>query len=239
MSDTFVIVQERDKDRLQGLPCEKIVLPDEVRDISSTRQWLLDNCSENQIQMDDDITVALLREPARYNLRDCSPEEFAEHLQEINRLLDWYPIIGCSARNEAHLHYAKRLSEVGRHIRLHAINTPRVNELGIRFDRVTLAEDYDFILQSLGKGIPNAVYHQLFVGDNGSNAEGGCFDLRKSIDLLEEAKRFQALHPEKVVSVVEKVTKTKDGEWVRPDVRIQWKKAFAHGCENSLLEAML
>lgn len=239
LEDTYVVVQERDQDRLKDLPVDKIVLPDSIRDISSTRQFLLDTTEGKQIQLDDDITVAVLRDPRRYNLVDCSPEQLEPHLQEIEGLLDWYPIMGCTARNEAHLSYARRITEVGRHIRFHAINTDVVNDLGVRFDRVTLAEDYDFILQLLEKGRPNAIYNQLFVGDNGSNSEGGCKDLRESIDLFAEATSFQSLHPEGIVKVVEKTTKTKDGEWTRPDVRIQWKKAFEYGCQESMYEAML
>lgn len=240
--NTFIVVQDRDQNTIKDLPegVNKVVLPDDVRTIGPTRQWILDNFEGTVVQIDDDISAAELKDPRRYNLKDCEPWRFMHHLEKMEELLQFYPLIGTSERREAHLRYRGHITEVARHARLHMMNVEAIRDIGARFDRgVDTVEDYDFILQVIGSGTANAVYNQLFVGDGGTNAEGGCKDTRAALDLQENCEKFASLHPEGVVKIVIKKTKTSDGVWERPDVRIGWKKAFEAGCEQLLFEAML
>lgn len=240
--NTYVVVQERDKDTIKSLPegINKVVLPDEVRTIGPTRQWILDNFDGVVVQMDDDLRISELVDARTYNLEACTPLTLMQHLERMEELLEYYPLIGISERAEAHLRYRNHITEVARHSRIHMMDVSWIREIGARFDRgLYTIEDYDFILQVLGSGTANAVYNQLFACDFDSNSDGGCKDIRSEIDLQANCEKFASLHPEGVVKIVMKKTKLPGGDWERPDVRIGWKKAFEAGCENLRFEAML
>lgn len=237
LKQTVIVVQKRDKERLQNLPdgVRKVVLPDEIRSIGPTRQWILDNAESPEIIMiDDDVTMSIRKAEFLYNLIGATHNHVEEHMENMRYLLRYYPLVGTSERKEGHLRYSGYVSEVGRHTRFHVINIPRVQELGVRYDRTNLIEDYDFILQILEAGVPNAVYHQLFTGDASTASPGGCLEMRKSIDLLRNMETFRDMHPEGVVKIVTKETKVGKEVFSRPDAVIGWKKAYEWGCKNAL-----
>lgn len=227
---TTVVVQERDKDRLVALPCRKLVLPDSVRDIGATRQWVIDNATDDKImQLDDDLTISVLREPGKYYLRDADHKDMRAIFARVSRLLDRYPHVGAAARNEAHLCFDKDIKTCGRAIRFHGFNVPKMRDLRINIDRVPTIEDYDFILQILKKGVENAIDCQVFVGDKGSNLPGGCSEIRAASEDGKWARLLQKHHPQ-FVTLVEKTTKMPGGKlWTRTDVRVAWKKAYEYG----------
>ena len=241
LKDTIVVVQERDKTRLGHLPCSRLVLPDRVRDIGATRQYILDYASRNGqdkiMQLDDDLTIGVLKEPDKYNLRDALHMDMVHILRRMDGLLDFYPHVGACARNEAHLNYDSPtgVRECTRAIRYHGFNVPWMMKLGININRVPTIEDYDFILQILEKGVANAIDCQVFVGDKGSNLPGGCADIRAESEDGKWARLLQKHHPD-YVKLVTKETKMPGGKlWTRTDVRVSWKKAYQFGCGEDLV----
>jgi hypothetical protein len=227
---TFLVVQSTDHSLDGKYPeIKRLVLPAHIKNVATTRQYLLD-CEGDEdgkmLQLDDDLTIGVLKEQGKYNLRDACPVfDMPDILQRVSNLLDAYPHVGATARNECHLNFDKVTRECGRAIRFHGLNF-RLLPDDIRFDRVPTIEDYDFLLQLLRSGRKNVLDCQTYVGDGGSNAEGGCSEARAEVRDGYYAEMLRSYHPD-FVTLVEKVT----GEWKRTDVRVQWKKAY----ESSLI----
>lgn len=218
-----LVVQQNDKTLENKYPeVKRCVLPPEIRDIGATRQYLVDHSPEQHImQLDDDLTISVLRDPGAYNLRDASHEDVDRIFRRMDNNLYRYPHIGACARAEAHIHFKTGERECGRAIRFHAMDTKWFRTHGIDITRVPTIEDYDFILQILRTGTPNLIDCQVYVGDGGSNAEGGCSEIRATVEDGHYARRLAELHP----GLVKLVTKTTKG-WTRTDVQISWKKAY-------------
>lgn len=234
---TTLVVQEGD-DALAGQYPElrRLVLPPTVRNVATTRQYILDydretgeDFSGKLLMLDDDLTIAVLKEPGAYHMRDATHEDMEVVLHRVEELLELYPHVGACARQEAHLRYDKVIAECGRAIRFHGINTDWVHSIGARFDRVNTIEDYDFILQILESGTANVIDCQTFVGDLGSNRGGGCSEARAKAEDGQYARLLQSLHPS-FVKLVTKETKVAGGKiWCRTDVQVAWKKAYESG----------
>lgn len=231
---TMLVVQEGD-DALAGKYPElhRLVLPPTVRNVATTRQFILDYDREHGdgklLMLDDDLTIAVLKEAGAYYLRDATHEDMEVVLHRVEELLELYPHVGACARQEAHLRYDKVIAECGRAIRFHGINTDWVHTIGAQFDRVNTIEDYDFILQILESGTANVIDCQTFVGDLGSNRGGGCSEARATAEDGQYARLLQSLHPS-FVKLVTKETKVAGGKtWRRTDVQVAWKKAYESG----------
>lgn len=226
LSRTRLVVQPSDRSLFGLYPdVDRFFLPENIKNVATTRQYLLDHGADPEdgklLQLDDDLTIGVLKEQGKYNLRDACPVfDMPEIIQRVSDLLDAYPHVGATARNECHLNFDKTTRECGRAIRFHGLNRRLIPET-IRFDRVPTIEDYDFLLQLLRSGRKNVLDCQTYVGDGGSNAEGGCSEARAGVKDGHYAEMLKSYHPD-FVTLVEKVT----GEWKRTDVRVQWKKAY-------------
>lgn len=230
-----LVVQDTDRSLADEYPdIARLELPPTIRDVAATRQYIvehaLDRGQEKILQLDDDLTIGVLKEAGKYNLRDAEPMDLMlDILPRIERLLNHYPHVGATARNEVHLNYLDEVKTCARAIRFHGMRPRDFFNLGININRVPTIEDYDFILQLLRKGVENGIDCQTYVGDGGSNAEGGCSEMRAELRDGEAARKLEAFHPG-FVKLVEKETKIKGGVWKRTDVRVSWKKAFEAGC---------
>jgi len=234
MERTSIVVEERDEKRIRkaDVRCNKIVVPEgRSKHIGDTRQYILDLTRENKIMfLDDDITIQVLKNPGRHNLREANFGDFRLLLNRLEYLLDLYPLVGASARNEAHLDFNKRFQINARIIRWLGVDVSFARRNNICFNRVPTSEDYDFHLQILRRGVQTVKDCTAFVGDGGSNRPGeGCYETHSHYADGESQKIIQSLHPD----FVKLVTKTGSG-WTRTDVQVQWKKAYQWGVAHAI-----
>lgn len=230
-----LVVQKREEKAYSKYPLPLVVLPDKIRTLSPTRQWLIDNAEERYIvMMDDDLTFSR-RDPKRSEEIGKPPTKLykakAEDMDTMFRMLqktlerDGFAHCGISAR-EGNNHQPEPFSDVTRMMRVLAYDTKKVRECGARFDRVPTKQDFDMTLQLLQAGYPNRVFFEWAQNQPGSNNRpGGCTEYRTTEMMAESAHMLKRLHPN-FVDVVQKRTKVSWGGMDRTDVRIGWKKAY-------------
>lgn len=201
--------------------------------ISATRQWIMDNATDQKVLMfDDDLRFAerTLANPGRFVNADL--KSIRTMLDRLESLLDQVPLAGLCNRGGANrvpmqnipVAMNKRLFDV------HCVDTRWFKAEGIRY-RLPLMEDFDVNLQALLKGYPTALL-TTHTKDNigGANAGGGC-SMYRTLDKQEKAaRRLEALWPG-FVSLREVEAKASN-EWAkRIDVKVMWVQAFNAGYE--------
>lgn len=213
-----------------------LVLPDHIRMISPTRQWIMewarDNGHKYVCMADDDLRLFKRRAPTgdnsgAFSLLNATQEEITEMFDAIEDGLHrrGYAHVGISAR-EGNNHIERDEIEVGRMMRVLSYNVGVFFETGTRFDRIDTKQDFDVTLQLLRKGYPNLVFYTYGQGQaTGSGAAGGCSVFRDHDMMSRCAEELAALHPG-FIRIDDKETKTAFGGGVRKDVTVYWKKAY-------------
>jgi hypothetical protein len=204
--------------------------------IGAVRQWILDTHDVEVLgprvyMLDDDLTFFALRldEPAKFRTL-AGPHEVDTILDRVAALLRQVPVAGITSRSGGNRLDPPTKSNTRTPGSI-GLNVPWVRRLGARFDRVTLQEDFDFLLQVLRSGHRVEVLTTHCAEAGQSNAEGGCSTERDAERQAAAAHRLKELHPG-FVTVVEKEAKSwGQGMTTRTDVRIQWAKAHQSGVE--------
>jgi hypothetical protein len=234
-----VVIQERErgawdwKFRHSVAPYDVEVLPDEIRTLSPTRQWILENAVaknyEKIVILDDDLRFSR-RTGEGTKLETVVGENVAPMFDALFSMLDDYVHVAVSARegNNHHTDNVAPWRECGRVMRVLGYRPKKVLELGCRFDHIRSKQDFDLTLQLLELGYPNWITYQWAQDQAGSQAKGGCAVYRTPATMAEDAQKLHDLHPQ-FVKVVTKTTKGAWGGGDRVDVQIAWKKALEHG----------
>lgn len=222
----WLVVQEREE-HLYDYP-RTLVLPDSIRTLSPTRQWILENAkAEKIVMLDDDLAFYRRKSKADWHLRYCNEDDLWDLVDWFDSALDKYSHVGVSAR-EGNNRIERLEVENTRMMRCLGYNRKKVLKTGARFDRLPTKQDFDMTLQLLRKGHANLVSFEFAQGQwNGSQAEGGCSVYRTEQMMTESAEALAKLHPG-FVKLREKTTKTawKSLGGVRIDVTCYWQKAF-------------
>lgn len=230
-----VVVQLRERELWWGhnamptLDYELHVLPDEIRTIAPTRQWIIDHVGESDkvVMVDDDLVFYRRRDDDRTKLRDLKPGELKQMLLEIEAFLMNHSHVGIASREGANRN-TEEYSHNTRIMRVLGYRRDTLQKLLIAFGRLPVMEDFDVALRLLRHGLPNIVLNNWANNQAGSGKEGGCSHFRTPDLHAESARRLAALHPG-YVKTVEKTTKGAWGGGTRTDVHVQWKKAFKDG----------
>lgn len=228
---TVLVVQAREEDRwkLAGVPehVRLMVLPDQIRMLSPTRQFILDHAVQNGldkiVMMDDDLKFSF-RQPGGLKLFAAVKTDVENMFGVLEDALDEHVHAGVSAR-EGNNRQLDDYTRIGRMMRVLAYRPKAVHDLDCRFDRLRTKQDFDMTLQLLRKGKPNYITFRYAQDQGGSQAEGGCATYRTPEMMSEDAMNLHNLHPD-FVKVVTKTTKGAWGGGARIDVNIQWKRAF-------------
>lgn len=210
--------------------------PPEINGIGPTRQWIIDNATDDKILMlDDDLVFATRREDEPTKFRPSTSEEIAGLFARIDGLLDRFAHVGVSTREGGN----RDVSDLVTNTRLLRILAYRVDVLrseNVRFDRLELMEDFDVTLQLLRRGYPNIRINNIVHNQRSSNAPGGCSTYRTLEKQSQAATGLKGLHPQ-FVSVVTKKTKTAWNGQERQDVVIGWKRAFDSAKSVAVLDS--
>lgn len=201
------------------------VLPEQVRTIAPTRQWILEKVGTDEalIMVDDDLVFYRRRDDDRTKLRDITPEELHGAFHQMGKGLEDYAHVGFAAREGANRNTESWLFNT-RIMRVLGYNRHTLREEGIRFDEMQVMEDFHVALTLLERGHSNAVLNDFAHNQGGSGKEGGCSHFRTAELHAANAHLLAQLHPG-VVRVVQKETKGAWGGGTRTDVVISWKKA--------------
>lgn len=242
---TFFVVQERESATFQSVHKrymdqggQVLVLPDEIRTLSPTRQWILEWSLEQGYEkicmMDDDLRFSHRRDDTGTKLHHSDTDDVTRMFDVLEQQLDHpeeaniggRPVIhaGISAR-EGNNHVEEPWKAVTRMMRVLAYRPYAVISSGARFDRIRTKQDFDLTLQLLRKGFANVVRYDFAQDQGGSQESGGCASYRTPQMMAEDAENLRALHPD-FVKVVTKKTKGAWGGGERVDVQMAWKKAF-------------
>lgn len=202
-----------------------LMTPPEIQGIAATRQWILENATDDKIVMlDDDLVFATRREDDPTKFSPSTPYEIHLLFDHIDSHLDAYAHVGVSTREGGNRDISPGAHNT-RLLRVLAFRRDVLLDEGVRFDRVELMEDFDATLQLLRAGYPNYKINWIVHNQRSSNAPGGCSTYRTLEKQSQAATRLAALHPS-FVTVVQKTTKTAWNGATRDDVRIQWKCAY-------------
>jgi hypothetical protein len=222
---TSLCVQKREKHLYKEYP-NIIVLPDKIRSLSPTRQWLIQNSKERFLcMMDDDITNFSVK-TKEGRLVKATDRQIVSMFNKLENTLEKYVHCGIPYRQLNRVPYGQLYSDCTRMMSLLCYDIETVNKLKCRFDRVILKQDFDMTLQLLKKGCPNRLLMRY--GINVSSPQinkGGVTEYRTEKANTEAAYKLKNLHPE-FVHIVQKETKSSYGGGSRTDVKIDWKKAF-------------
>lgn len=226
--------EEADTLRAKGYPVRET--QQQVRGISHKRQWILDQHSIERdgqwaIMADDDFQFATRRtdEPTKFTAVRTD-EEFDTMMGMLLTLMrSGVALGGIDPRGGAN----RRTPPVVHNARLHgvmAVDVAVARRIGARLDRTEFMEDFDFVLQFLTKGYPQAaISTHCWSGMNTSNAPGGCQTYRTKEKHAASALALAERYPEFVTPVERKSKNWDGGMETRLDVRISWKKAYEAG----------
>jgi hypothetical protein len=226
---TLVVPCEEFAQYSQSLITHPIICPPTtVQRIAATRQWIMEQASDNHVvMMDDDLTFAVRRTDDPTRFRDPEPGEISRMLYKLNSLLDDYAHAGIATREGGNRN-TDRL--------MHATRAPRV----IGYDREIFftecvdfrnsftMDDFEATLHLLTRGFSNAILNEYVQNQKGSGTAGGASAYRDLAMCKASAELLQSRYPD-FVKTVEKTTKTAWGGATRTDVIVQWKKALKWG----------
>jgi hypothetical protein len=210
-----------------------LILPKEIKGLSPTRQWLLENCPERYMVLcDDDLRFARKNPEDRTRLLEPKPQDMADMIAAVKSKLQVFAHVGISARGdnnrkEGFFYKNERM------MRFLAYDRERVPP-SCRFDRIPAKQDFDMTLQLLRKGLANCVIYEWAQDQvKASNARGGCATYRTEEMAEAAAKELQRLHPH-FVSLVEKSNSNWKGftKPTRLEAHIAWKQAFEAGLKK-------
>lgn len=206
--------------------------PNSVKGIAKTRQWILENADVDQILMLDDDQSFRCRETGSYKLRPMKEADYGAMVAALKEALESYNAVGVSAQAGNNRTFPKSIVSPGRMYNMYALNRNVLLDLDIRFDEMTVMEDFHVTLSLLKMGLPNAILQDWCWSSPGSNADGGCSNYRTAEVQREGALKLAELH-KPFVTVVEKESKSwGNGLEKRTDVRVAWKKAYEWGLAN-------
>lgn len=228
----WIMVPYRERKLWEGWP-RLWVLPPNVKRLSPTRQYIIDNARQHLqtdyiCMMDDDfINFGYRPDPKQWNLKVAKPHQVDILFKTMERWMKKDGIRHCGISSRvSNNRVEESWKENTRMTQLLCYHLPTVMENDFRFDRVPCMQDFDMTLQMLRAGFKNRVLYRGCTNARGTNQEGGCATYRTPDMQSRTARKLAKLHPD-FVRLREKRTK----DWPEPvtDVTIYWKKAAASG----------
>ena len=205
------------------------VLPDNIKGIAATRDWIIHKMDDGPVCMfDDDLHFAVRREDDPTRFRQPEVHDIRAMINAVDASLEEFPHVSIGSR-EGGNRVTEPVSYNTRMMRVLAYDRAVLREHQIYFSPMEVMEDFHVTLQLLRLGYDCAVLNAWVSNQaGGSAAPGGCSTFR-TLDLqAANAHRLAARHPG-FVKVVQKKTKTAWGGQERTDVVVQWKQAAAAG----------
>jgi len=205
------------------------LIPDEIKGISQTRKYMVENCKTRYIAMiDDDMSYFRRDDMSSPKLKkiEARSQEMMDLLVFWYGLLMKYVHVGLSAR-QGNNRESREVVECRRMFNAYMYDKDTVLKAGVILGRLPVMEDFDLTLQLLKKGYPNAMIYKWCWNQGASNLPGGCSQYRTNQMQEEAAIKLAELHPG-YVKLVKKQSRNWIGMETRTDVTIYWNKAYAN-----------
>jgi hypothetical protein len=216
--------------------------------LAGVRQWLVDEACDGPdkgmepiIMLDDDLAFFVRKNPDAHNLEPARTK--GEFYQDyiFYRLFCLVgggapegmggpeilkPVVhaGLSPRQGNNWAFPDTVQYNSRMNAVHCVLPAALRHYGIRYDDVTMMEDYHVTLSLFENGESNAaITDAAWDQCKGSGAPGGFSHYRTNERQADAAHKLAELHPA-VVKIVKKTPKTGSGGFAgeRTDVRVQW-----------------
>lgn len=229
---TYLMVdyKERHMWSTEGWP-KVVFCPEHIDTIGKVRQFIVHWHNRNKfgpllLMLDDDLRFYQRRADQPDKFVDADQKDVQRMLTKLEKTMErcGYAHAGILAR-EGGNRITAEFKRNTRLLRALAYNVDVLRKHKVRFDRVTIMEDFDVALQLLRLGYPSVALCGWVHNQMGSGAKGGCSTYRTLELQADGAHTLASLHPE-FVKCVEKTTKTAWGGATRTDVVVQWAKAY-------------
>ena len=213
------------EDGVKLMVCDK-----RAKHIGDVRQAIIDSHDIGKhgpkiLMLDDDLRFFIRRTDDPTKFYPCEEHELVACIKDVESTLDHYAHGSILAR-EGGNRIAPPYSYNSRMLRALAYRVDIMKQHDVRFDRLTVMEDFDVALQLLELGYQARLTTAYVQDQQRSGAPGGCSNYRTLEKQAEGAHGLRALHPKYVFTVV-KTTKTAWDGATRTDVQVEWKRAFA------------
>jgi hypothetical protein len=231
--DPVLVVQYREHGKYHGCPVN--ILPNYIRTIAPTRQYILDHfvTDDTFCMVDDDLVFFKRRDDDKTKLREITPSELYNAFHNMSIMLGrTYPHAGFASREGANRNTQEWVYDT-RIMRVLGYDATVLRDYEIRFDDMEVMEDFHVALQLLERGYHNVILNDYAHNQAGSGAAGGCSHFRTPELHAANAEKLATFHP-RYVKVVEKTTKGAWGGGTRKDVVVQWKKAIKEATHAEL-----
>lgn len=202
-------------------------LPEHIRTLGATRQFLVDlYWGEKIVLMDDDLTFYWRADPDKWQLTIPPADELASFFaDELDDTLDRYAHVGLSGREGQNRESAYAVENT-RYMRFLAYNTALwPQDRRVRMDRVDGMSDFDVNMQLLRAGLPNRVFYRWAQGQRATQTPGGMAGQRTRETHFAEVRQMCEMHPGLIVPR-KKVNVSAGAFGVRDEVTVAWKMAL-------------
>lgn len=236
-----VVVHESEEEELRAvLPAGVGILVHDVVGGSAVREFILDHHRKNEedprfLMLDDDLAFDIRQgdQIVRFDKldEDDRVEAFLDLVDDLRRALAVYPLAGVLPTVFAN----RRDPSVRWYIntRMYAcwgVNVRMIDAAGVKFNRVSYADDFDVMMQVLEAGMD-------FVGINwmtivevslpkkvNPGGEWTMDRLAGVVKKIDAYERLRELHPEKVTWHIKKGVDPDEIEAKDVKIRINWKR---------------
>lgn len=237
------VVQAHEYDAMRERYGDKVIcLPEEIKTINPTRQWIWDNYKHTRHAVfDDDIKFYVKNtyldesdKKWKFKSRRTTDEEFDEMIDTMNAWMD-----------EGYLHVAMQTAWVIPDIKLYPyrensrimtnvfLDGPNLPQ-DLNWNRLPFSADIDVNLQLLTRGYPNRISTRFTSYCSETGAEGGC-DLYRTIEKINAtSKALKELWPDFIKL---KEVEISSGKWkgkTKIGMSIYHKKAYESSKTNHI-----
>lgn len=224
---TIVVVQPHEEEALRKQHQHLLVLPENIKGIGKTRQYIIDKCHDDRILFIDD-DLKFLKRNDESKLKPATPEQIKQMYNWLNaKINDGYGLAGISAQQGNHIYKTEEVT-LTRIYAIYSLNIEVMKKCNIRFDELDLMEDFNVMLRLIRHGFLTVLNSHYAHAQKSANAKGGCSEMRNAENQSFAARKLAKLH-HPYVKVVKKQSKSWRGMEEREDVMIYWKKAYQKG----------
>lgn len=232
----MLVCDGAESDPLRRSGYHTLVHPATVSGIAAVRQWLTTATLHERyvVMADDDLVFTrnnLQVHASTGKLADkpVTETDWADMLALVGQLFHaGYAMIGFADKPTAFRQGPRRhTGKPGRFYNVYAVDLWKLQKHGIRWDALSLMEDFHVHLSLLEAGERTTMITEFIQNPGSPNATGGCSIYRNATMQRHAAYELARLHPGFVQM------KQRSGNWKgmgnRTDVTVQWGKAAAAG----------
>lgn len=167
----------------------------DVKGISDKRQAVLDHAKGKMVMLDDDVYFKFRESAEISGTRKATGAELRKLIKVTEKALDKYDLVGLARRFMIHAKPFPMVTGGMQQAHYFGFDAAKVRKMGVRFDRVNLCQDADFVLQMLTRGAKQMMRTDFIHDDATPFGAGGCATWRTLEKEIEEYEKMKTLWP--------------------------------------------